>query len=84
MIQRRHSVPVKVGNVTIGGESPVAVQCMTDTDTANIDATVQQTIECVNAGAELVRFTVYPRAMQDPLIRSNWTKQLYTFGKPMR
>lgn len=58
MQPRRKSIPVKVGNVTIGGEAPVAVQCMTDTDTADIKATVRQIIECVNAGSELVRFTV--------------------------
>lgn len=58
MYQRRKCVPVKVGNVTIGGDAPIAVQCMTDTDTADITATVRQIIECVNAGSELVRFTV--------------------------
>ncbi len=58
MLPRRKSIPVKVGNITIGGEAPVAVQCMTDTDTADVKATVRQIIECVNAGSELVRFTV--------------------------
>lgn len=65
MYQRRKCIPVKVGNVTIGGEAPIAVQCMTDTDTADIKATVRQIIECVNAGSELVRFTVNtPEAAQ--------------------
>lgn len=58
MIQRRISIPVKVGNVTIGGNAPIAVQCMTDTDTADVTGTVRQIIECVNAGSELVRITV--------------------------
>lgn len=57
-IDRRKSIPVKVGSVTIGGEAPIAVQCMTDTDTADVKGTVRQIIECVNAGSELVRFTV--------------------------
>lgn len=57
-MQRRQSIPVKVGNVTIGGDAPIAVQCMTDTDTADIKGTVRQIIDCVNAGSELVRFTV--------------------------
>jgi (E)-4-hydroxy-3-methylbut-2-enyl-diphosphate synthase len=57
-LERRKSLPVKIGTVTVGGEAPIAVQCMTDTDTADIVATVHQTLECVNAGAELVRFTI--------------------------
>lgn len=58
MYERRKSVPVKIGQVTIGGQFPIAVQCMTDTDTADIKATVRQIIECVNVGSELVRITV--------------------------
>lgn len=57
-MQRRKSIPVKVSNITIGGDAPIAVQCMTDTDTADVKATVRQIIECVNAGSELVRITV--------------------------
>ncbi len=56
--QRHNSIAVKVGNVVIGGKAPIAIQCMTDTDTANVGATVNQILECVNAGSELVRFTV--------------------------
>lgn len=58
MRQRHNTIPVKVGNVILGGQAPIAVQCMTDTDTADVNATVKQTLECVNAGSELVRFTV--------------------------
>ena len=56
--RRRISIPVHVGNITIGGRAPVVVQSMTDTDTANAEATVQQIIELANAGSELVRITV--------------------------
>lgn len=56
--QRHKTVPVLVGNITMGGDAPIAVQCMTDTDTADRKATVKQIIECVNVGAELVRITV--------------------------
>lgn len=64
-MQRRYSIPVEIDHVTIGGQAPIAVQCMTDTDTADINATVQQIRECVNAGAELVRITVnIPAAAQ--------------------
>lgn len=48
---------VMVGNVGIGGDNPIRVQTMTNTDTLDIDATVNQIIECVEAGAELVRVT---------------------------
>ena len=47
-----------VGNVTIGGSSPIVVQSMTDTPTADVGATAEQTIELVAAGAEIVRLTV--------------------------
>lgn len=57
-MNRRVSIPVKIGNLTVGGQSPIAVQCMTDTDTADVNATVLQILECVNAGSELVRVTI--------------------------
>jgi len=57
--QARHkTVGVKVGQVRVGGGAPVVVQSMTNTDTADIAATVQQCIELANAGSELVRVTV--------------------------
>jgi (E)-4-hydroxy-3-methylbut-2-enyl-diphosphate synthase len=49
---------VNVGNVTIGGSAPVVVQAMTNTDTANAEATARQCAELAAAGAELVRITV--------------------------
>jgi len=55
---RSHTTPVRVDDVIIGGNNPVVVQSMTNTDTANIEATVQQVIELANAGSELVRITV--------------------------
>ncbi|WP_370676502.1 flavodoxin-dependent (E)-4-hydroxy-3-methylbut-2-enyl-diphosphate synthase [Pleomorphomonas sp. PLEO] len=55
---RRRSVPVVVGNVTIGGDAPVVVQSMTNTDTADVDATVAQVMALARAGSELVRITV--------------------------
>ncbi len=56
--KRRVSVPVQVGNITIGGTAPVVVQSMTNTDTADIEATAQQTFELWQAGSEIVRITV--------------------------
>jgi (E)-4-hydroxy-3-methylbut-2-enyl-diphosphate synthase len=55
---RRRSVPVVVGKVTIGGDAPVVVQSMTNTDTADVDATVAQVMALARAGSELVRITV--------------------------
>ena len=58
MKSRRMTAAVKVGNVTIGGDAPVVVQAMTNTDTANPEATARQCAELSAAGAELVRITV--------------------------
>ncbi len=55
---RRNSVAVKIGNVTVGGDHPVVVQSMTNTDTADIDKTVAQVDQLAKAGSELVRITV--------------------------
>ncbi len=64
--QRRHSVPVKVGGIAVGGaapivvggNAPIVVQSMTNTDTADIDGTVTQIAQLARAGSELVRITV--------------------------
>jgi (E)-4-hydroxy-3-methylbut-2-enyl-diphosphate synthase len=59
MTTKRHqTVGVKVGKVQVGGGAPVVVQSMTNTDTADVAATVQQCLELAQAGSELVRFTV--------------------------
>src|SRR5215207_7418161 len=55
---RRRSVPVQVGNVTVGGGAPVVVQSMTNTDTADVDSTVRQVAALAGAGSEIVRITV--------------------------
>jgi (E)-4-hydroxy-3-methylbut-2-enyl-diphosphate synthase len=49
---------VRVGAVTLGGGAPVVVQSMTNTDTADVDATVHQVLELAGAGSEIVRITV--------------------------
>jgi (E)-4-hydroxy-3-methylbut-2-enyl-diphosphate synthase len=55
---RRVSVAVDVGGVIVGGGAPVVVQSMTNTDTADIDATVAQVAALFRAGSEIVRITV--------------------------
>jgi len=57
-LQRRMSVGVPVGNVLVGGGAPVVVQSMTNTDTADADATVAQVAALHRAGSEIVRITV--------------------------
>jgi (E)-4-hydroxy-3-methylbut-2-enyl-diphosphate synthase len=56
--ERRHAIPVRIGNVTIGGEAPIVVQSMTNTDTADVAATVTQVAALARTGSELVRITV--------------------------
>src|SRR5512135_3101848 len=55
---RRRSVSVTVGNVQVGGDAPVVVQSMTNTDTADVAGTAKQVAELARAGSELVRITV--------------------------
>ncbi len=57
-IMRREATPVRIGTVTMGGSHPVVVQSMTNTDTADIAATVSQVAALARAGSELVRITV--------------------------
>jgi len=57
-IPRHRTHPVRVGRVTVGGDAPVAVQSMTNTDTADSRATAAQVAELARAGSELVRITV--------------------------
>ncbi|MEI7669647.1 MAG: flavodoxin-dependent (E)-4-hydroxy-3-methylbut-2-enyl-diphosphate synthase, partial [Pseudomonadota bacterium] len=58
MITRRKSHKVKVGNVFVGGDAPVGVQSMTNTDTADKESTIKQVLDLANAGSEIVRVTV--------------------------
>jgi (E)-4-hydroxy-3-methylbut-2-enyl-diphosphate synthase len=55
---RRHTVTAWVGGIPVGSDHPIVVQSMTNTDTADVDATVRQAAELAAAGSELVRVTV--------------------------
>ncbi|MCE3233740.1 MAG: flavodoxin-dependent (E)-4-hydroxy-3-methylbut-2-enyl-diphosphate synthase [Rickettsiaceae bacterium] len=57
-ITRHKTVAVDVGGVSIGGNSPIVVQSMTNTDTADIEGTTAQIIDLATAGSEIVRLTV--------------------------
>jgi len=58
LTERRNSIPVDIGGVILGGNAPVVVQSMTNTDTADVAATVEQVTQLARAGSELVRITV--------------------------
>ncbi|OYW10300.1 MAG: 4-hydroxy-3-methylbut-2-en-1-yl diphosphate synthase [Acidobacteriia bacterium 12-62-4] len=57
-IVRRKSVPVNVGGVMVGGNNPIVVQSMTNTDTADVTGTANQVLALAKAGSEIVRVTV--------------------------
>ena len=58
MIKRRISKQIQIGNVKIGGDAPISVQSMCNTDTRDVSATVKQIKELQNAGCELIRLAV--------------------------
>jgi len=74
---RHQTVPVNVGGVRVGGGAPVVVQSMTNTDTADIEATVRQVAELARAGSEVVRITVDrdEAAAAVPYIRDTLVRQ---------
>ncbi|MDP1975244.1 MAG: flavodoxin-dependent (E)-4-hydroxy-3-methylbut-2-enyl-diphosphate synthase [Alphaproteobacteria bacterium] len=78
MIERKQTIAVKIGSIQVGGGAPVVVQSMTDTETANVEASVAQIKALADAGSELVRLTVNDEdaAKAVPLIR----KQLDALG----
>lgn len=75
-LPRRESVGVAVGDVTIGGGAPIVVQSMTNTDTADAEATAAQVAALAAAGSEIVRITVNTEeaAMAVPAIRERLEK----------
>jgi (E)-4-hydroxy-3-methylbut-2-enyl-diphosphate synthase len=77
---RKITHQVLVGNVKVGGGAPIVVQSMTNTDTANVPATVNQIIELATAGSEIVRVTVNTEeaAKAVPEIRNQLDKKGYS------
>ncbi len=76
--QPRHTtLSVNIDGVLVGGNAPIVVQSMTNTDTANIEATTQQIMQLANAGSELVRITVNDAnaAAAVPYIRESLDKK---------
>src|SRR6185312_292754 len=62
MIPRRATATVRIGDIAVGGQHPIVVQSMTNTDTADVAATVAQAEALARAGSELVRITVNTEA----------------------
>ncbi len=80
-VERRSARGVQVGDVMIGGRAPIVVQSMSNTDTADADATAAQVAALAAAGSELVRITVNTEeaAAAVPLIRERLDKR----GQPV-
>jgi len=74
---RRSSLQVTIGAVRVGGNAPIVVQSMTNTDTADVEGTAQQVKALARAGSELVRVTVNTSeaAAAVPLVRDRLDKQ---------
>src|SRR4051812_5001323 len=75
---RRHSVAVSVGKIKVGGDHPIVVQSMTNTDTADVASTVNQVMALAQAGSELVRVTVNTDAAARAVPKI--VETLYKFG----
>ncbi|MGB0960022.1 MAG: flavodoxin-dependent (E)-4-hydroxy-3-methylbut-2-enyl-diphosphate synthase [Halocynthiibacter sp.] len=66
-IERRKSRQIHVGNVPIGGDAPIAVQTMTNTDSSDVKATLDQILRAADAGADLVRVSIPDEASSKAL-----------------
>lgn len=79
-LKLHRTIGVSVGEVQIGGGAPIAVQSMTSTDTANVAATAEQSMELAQAGSELVRITVNvpPAALAVPEIKRRLKQEGFT------
>src|SRR3989338_6552661 len=78
-IDRHNTIPVQIDHITLGGEAPIVVQSMTDTDTADASKTIAQIKLLADAGSEIVRITVNTpgAAAQVHTIRTELNKANY-------
>src|SRR4051794_40687669 len=78
--RRLKTLEVKVGDLRLGNNYPIRVQTMTTTDTMDTTATVEQTVRCIEAGAELVRITAPSKKEAENLrnIKGELRKRGYT------
>src|SRR4030081_2789533 len=82
-LKRRSSVAVKIGSVTVGGNNPIVVQSMTNTDTADVTSTVNQVMSLAKAGSELVRVTVNTEAAAEAVPKIVDTLQMFGVTVPI-
>jgi (E)-4-hydroxy-3-methylbut-2-enyl-diphosphate synthase len=82
-IARRKSVAVNVGGVKIGGTNPIIVQSMTNTDTADVTATINQVMALARAGSEIVRVTVNTEAAADAVPKIVDTLNMFGVRTPI-
>lgn len=82
-IVRRKSVPVDVGGVMVGGDNPIVVQSMTNTDTADVTGTANQVLALAKAGSEIVRVTVNTEEAARALPKVVDTLMLYDCHVPI-
>jgi (E)-4-hydroxy-3-methylbut-2-enyl-diphosphate synthase len=80
---RRRAVVVDVGGVKVGGDHPIVVQSMTNTDTADVTGTVNQVIALAAAGSELVRLTVNTEAAAEAVPKIVETVRLFGSRVPI-
>lgn len=66
-MKRRETLNVSVGNIEIGGNSPISIQSMTNTDTKDIKATLNQVLELEKCGCDIVRLAIYDEACLDTI-----------------
>ena len=78
--QRQRTAEVMIGTIPVGGDNPIRIQTMTDTDTTDTEATVEQIISVIKAGADYVRVTV--KAMSDAESLQTIKKELVSRGYP--
>ena len=85
-ITRRQSTAVKVGKITIGGDFPIVVQSMTNTDTADVDRTVEQIGALAKAGSEIVRITLNNKdaAQAVPILRERLLRAARALSSSIR
>ena len=69
VINRHKTKEISVGNVKIGANNPISVQSMTNTLTTNVQATIRQLNECIEAGAELMRISVPDKESSESLAK---------------
>ena len=77
MKQRKLTKKINIGTVEIGGNAPISVQSMCNTDTRNVKATVRQINELTDAGCELIRVAVLDKEAAQAIGMTHWQTMRY-------